>query len=1175
MAITRANPHLEEIIQILDMHLEKHQGNTVKAREYLSKDDNEWIDDELLHCMRDSRYFISNYYAYRDEKEGFKGLYPLFDSQEILHIEYDRLAKEYGNIRALVLKARQMGITTYNSGRFLHATIFSEHINALIVAQDQGQSEYIDSMYRSALDFLPWWMRPRINTNQKGSILEFDEKDERVRAVRPGLKTTVYTDNARKPTGVGRGKCQVPWTFVWTDGGPITLQDFFDKHCANVDPKLDNEGGEWYVLTDPVHTWSFDGEAIGKRRITQLYRQRYEGTIQSVRLACGLNIEKTPEHRLLSGREWKATIAAGDYIDCIDSVEWFGHENPIEGFPELLAWQIAEGCENKWSSVCITQKSNETRERIAEVSERVTGKKPHVKSGEELKRSGSAGYVIINDPDYKAYLVSNGYKWGARSAQKVIPPFVFGWNKEAIAQFLRTFFEAEGSVTDRVSITSASKNVIESLRMMCAAYGVVLRVRPKIAYAANTERKTRRTYYKGEISGPSMRKFARTIGFLSSRKSEALTLLARESNGYTLSQLPRITAMFREACFAAKVPLKKIVGDSRFATTQNMSEKVARESLGRMKSIIKDLPRAYPSEVHYAYRQCDQKILAEWAERIEKELSAGLREERVEGVSDYEYSGYIYDLGVEGTHNYPTCGAITHNTFARAHLSELAFWDNGSQLSKSLFPTMNTPDGFYIMESTANGRNDFWHNLWRRAEAGKVDWHPVFIPFYRRSQTYSMPIRQGETFTLTKEELEMREKVLKEEKFLIKDETFKWMRNKKEEFAATDGDDAMFSQEYTSTPEESFQSSATMAFPRGIINKLAKRTREPKWVGEVNYDLERTRPVLRLHPLESGAEAPYPEDENRFHVWERPQQGAEYALGADVALGNPGGDYSVVQVVKKGGAHERDQQVAVWHGYIDPDAFAEIIVGIGFWYNDALVAVEVNSYGLATNFKVMHSFEYENIYRFKRLDQLKNPMTNYTGFMTTAKSKDALMAKMSGTLLDDDLDIADKFTLDEFRDFTEDGAEGDGAHDDLVMALMIAVYCAHEGEVRDRQEGRKRHTATTANRFDILDRFGTIIATTSHQAEAEMLSKKHIGSTIRRTAGATAKVTFGSKVYGVPADFQNTAFSPIHDKDGTASKLYYEEGHDAEAITYELIAEYEEMNEDAESDHSGEAWKYA
>ncbi|HXC61337.1 MAG TPA: hypothetical protein VNV63_01565, partial [Nitrospiria bacterium] len=215
-------------------------------------------------------------------------------------------------------------------------------------------------------------------------------------------------------------------------------------------------------------------------------------------------------------------------------------------------------------------------------------------------------------------------------------------------------------------------------------------------------------------------------------------------------------------------------------------------------------------------------------------------------------------------------------TFGRALLSELAFWQDLSQLSKSLFPTFNTPDGFYIMESTANGRNDAWHNLWRRAEAGKVDWEPIFIPFYRREKTYSTPILKTEVFVLTKDEIEMKERVFKKESYLIKPEMFNWMRKKKEEFIATDGDDMMFAQEYTSEPEESFQSSAITAFPRGVINRHSKRTRNPVWLGEIYYDFQLGKAVPVLEEIDETFELPYPEQEKRFSVWERPVRGERY-----------------------------------------------------------------------------------------------------------------------------------------------------------------------------------------------------------------------------------------------------------------------------------------------------------
>jgi hypothetical protein len=718
MAIQRANPYLEEIITVLDQHRSRYRSDD-EARAYMSKSDNEWIDNEYVKCMANTRYFISNYYAYRDEEHGFKGLYPLFDSQEILHDEYRRLEREYGKVMAIVLKARQMGSTTYNCAEFFHKTIFAEHINSIIVGQDEDQSTFIMGMYESALDFIPWWMRPRIKQQQTGTLINFDEKDEVLRQTRPGLKTWVYADNANKPSGVGRGK-----------------------------------------------------------------------------------------------------------------------------------------------------------------------------------------------------------------------------------------------------------------------------------------------------------------------------------------------------------------------------------------------------------------------------------------------------------------------TFGRSLLSELAFWKNASQLSKALFPTFNTPNGFYIMESTANGRNDAWHNLWRRAEAGKVEWKPIYIPFYRREKTYSLPILKTEVFVVTDEEKQMRERVFKKESFLIKDETFNWMRNKKETFVAVDGDDSMFSQEYTSEPEESFQSSAITAFPRGIIRRFSRLTKNPKWVGEIKYDEPTQMPKTYLHPVGEKDEVAYPETENRFHIWEMPQKGARYSLGADIALGNEGGDYCCFQVIKLSTGHGRDEQVACWHGLENPTRAAGIIVAIGLMYNEALVAVEVNSFGVSTNSLVMRQYEYENVYRFKHLDRLKNFMTFITGFLSTPKSTDALMARMSEGFLEDTIIINDKFTMDEFNDYTESGALGDGAHDDYVDALMIALFCGHEGEVIERQTGTKPRSSESVveNTFKVVDRNGVLQLETHSQLEAEQRAFKIIGSTIHRKAGAEATLQIKDKKVKVPADFQNTDFSPIFDKPGTARKMY-EEGALPEDITPEAIQVFEANEEEEEQDPN--AWMYS
>ena len=107
----------------------------------------------------------------------------------------------------------------------------------------------------------------------------------------------------------------------------------------------------------------------------------------------------------------------------------------------------------------------------------------------------------------------------------------------------------------------------------------------------------------------------------------------------------------------------------------------------------------------------------------------------------------------------------TRQNIQACPLGELAFWSDASQLTKSLFPTMNAPDGFYVMISTPNGRNDPWHNLWKKAEAGRSTGFPIYIPFYRRADTYSLPILKPKSSFSMKMRKLFASQVLKKESY--------------------------------------------------------------------------------------------------------------------------------------------------------------------------------------------------------------------------------------------------------------------------------------------------------------------------------------------------------------------------------------------------------------------------
>jgi len=78
-------------------------------------------------------------------------------------------------------------------------------------------------------------------------------------------------------------------------------------------------------------------------------------------------------------------------------------------------------------------------------------------------------------------------------------------------------------------------------------------------------------------------------------------------------------------------------------------------------------------------------------------------------------------------------------TLAFVHLTELSTWEVPDQIDSGLLPTMHRQAGlFSIFESTAKGRDNWWHRHWRKCSGGKDRFTNVFIPWYAEPR-YSLP----------------------------------------------------------------------------------------------------------------------------------------------------------------------------------------------------------------------------------------------------------------------------------------------------------------------------------------------------------------------------------------------------------------------------------------------------
>jgi hypothetical protein len=284
--------------------------------------------------------------------------------------------------------------------------------------------------------------------------------------------------------------------------------------------------------------------------------------------------------------------------------------------------------------------------------------------------------------------------------------------------------------------------------------------------------------------------------------------------------------------------------------------------------------------------------------------------------------------------------------------------------------------------------------------------------------------------------------------------------------------------------------------------------RPPKWQGEIDLDNKRN-PALHGAYLRPGQKPGLQKTHGtRLFIWQMPEEGESYYIGADVAHGLEGGNFSCAQVIKIGRGPEPDTQVAEWHGWINPDPYADVLAGLGWLYNTAQVCVECNDVGLSTNSRLMRVLEYENLYQWKHFDKIKNFTTDFLGWYTNSKTRDQIIAKFRTALDDETITIYSEGLIDECQDFAQDDSgsrfEAQEGDDDRVFAIMIAYFCAHDSD---------------------------------YGVEASLQPRKK--SINERTPR--------------DPDWNNTDYSPIHDKPGLRQQMFYERDIPAEVIMYDTI----------------------
>lgn len=400
------------------------------------------------------------------------------------------------------------------------------------------------------------------------------------------------------------------------------------------------------------------------------------------------------------------------------------------------------------------------------------------------------------------------------------------------------------------------------------------------------------------------------------------------------------------------------------------------------------------------------------------------------------------------------------------HLTELSTWEFPGYIDEDLMPAFNSSRKHHsviLMESTGAGAKGNWFYEHFVAAWGKqTSFKAIFAAWYLRPNNRL----RSEGFEFLPHTQDMAKRVRQEQGLELDREQLAFYQYTRRDFEAK-GELEKFYQEYPSTVEEAFQTGVKSAFPLELRSRLRDKVRKPIFVGDVNLLTSKLRKLEVKEYLASEDPLKWRE---KLVIWELPKPGKFYVVSVDASHGLDQ-DNAAIEVIKVGDRRELDEQVAEWAGDLGPGDLAVVAGVVGRIYRDkaadldALMAVECNpgSPGTTTQL-VLQQLGYNNFYMWRRPHAATGGESTIYGWWTTSSTRPLLINTLLEYLGKEQVKVNSPELIAEMGSFVKTRkptgsihwAAFDGYHDDRLMALAIALYIAHEDDVVNFADERRR-----------------------------------------------------------------------------------------------------------------------
>lgn len=231
----------------------------------------EWIQNELYVCAVSFPYWFFRYFFIKT-KEGEIRRPDILEAQMVYLDLLSELDEQQLPILLLVLKGRQLGISTVTEAIILWIAMYRRGAHTVIASAEEDKSITMSEMIWTGLDNLPTWMKPIFTGESRKQGPKFGENE-----------TDIQVQHGAQTKGISRGStpiaCHLSEVAYYTN--PIeTIESSLlkamheNKKTFLVLESTPRKKGDW------LHrTWLKNrrGEATGHNRFTCLFLPWYVG----------------------------------------------------------------------------------------------------------------------------------------------------------------------------------------------------------------------------------------------------------------------------------------------------------------------------------------------------------------------------------------------------------------------------------------------------------------------------------------------------------------------------------------------------------------------------------------------------------------------------------------------------------------------------------------------------------------------------------------------------------------------------------------------------------------------------------------------------------------------------------------------------------------------------------